>query len=100
VTPGHIVRSGDTSAFDVNFGEKAGTAAVILLVEGKIGNTVVNVTGNKIYYLPTAEAIKRREVDVDEVSLFESLGTCFGRKPQKYQYELLPVTSQKIERYY
>jgi len=100
VTPGHIVRSGDTSAFDVNFGEKAGAAAVLLLVEGKPGNTVVNVTGNKIFYQPTAEAIKRREVDVDEVSLFESLGTCFGRKPQKYQYELLLETSQKIERYF
>jgi 6-phosphofructokinase 1 len=100
VTPGHIVRSGDTSAFDVNFGEKAGAAAVLLLVEGKTGNTVVNVSGNKIFYLPTAKAIKRREVDVDEVSLFESLGTCFGRKPQKYQYELLPETSLKIERCY
>jgi 6-phosphofructokinase 1 len=100
VTPGHIVRSGDTSAFDVNFGEKAGAAAVLLLVEGKIGNTVVNVSGNKIFYQPTAEAIKRREVDVDEVSLFESLGTCFGRKPQKYQYELLQETSLKIERCY
>ena len=100
VTPGHIVRSGDTSAFDVNFGEKAGAAAVILLVEGKSGNTVVNVTGNKIYYLPTAEAIKRREVDVTEVALSESLGTCFGRKPQEYKYELLLETSQKIERYF
>jgi 6-phosphofructokinase 1 len=100
VTPGHIVRSGDTSAFDVNFGEKAGAAAVLLLVEGKTGNTVVNVSGNKIFYLPTAKAIKRREVDVDEVSLFESLGTCFGRKPLKYQYELLPEASLKIERCY
>src|SRR4030043_719812 len=100
VTPGHIVRSGETSAFDVNFGEKAGSAAVLLLVEGKAGNTVVNVSGNKIFYQPTAEAIKRREVDVDEVSLFESLGTCFGRKPQKYQYELLLETSLKIERFF
>jgi len=100
VTPGHIVRSGESSAFDVNFGEKAGAAAVILLVEGKTGNTVVNVTGNKIYYQPTAETIKRREVDVDEVALFESLGTCFGRKPQEYKYELLLETSLKIERYF
>ncbi len=100
VTPGHIVRSGDTSAFDVNFGERAGAAAVILLIEGKSGNTVINVTGNKIYYQPTAENIKRREVDLDEVALFESLGTCFGRKPQEYTYELLLETSQKIERYF
>lgn len=100
VTPGHIVRSGQTSAFDVNFGEKAGAAAVILLMEGKTGNTVVNVTGNRIYYQPTAETIKRREVDVDEVALFESLGTCFGRKPLEYKYELLLETSVKIERYF
>ena len=100
VSPGHIIRSGHSSAFDVNFGERAGAAAVLLLVEGKSGNTVVNVTGNKIYYQPTAEAIKRREVDISEVALFESLGTCFGRKPQKYEYELLLETSQKIERYF
>jgi 6-phosphofructokinase 1 len=100
VTPGHIIRSGQSSAFDVNFGERAGAAAVLLLVEGKSGNTVVNVTGNKIYYLPTAEAIKRREVDITEVALFESLGTCFGRKPQEYKYELLLETSPKIERYF
>jgi 6-phosphofructokinase 1 len=100
VSPGHIIRSGQSSAFDVNFGERAGAAAVLLLIEGKSGNTVVNVTGDKIYYLPTAEAIKRREVDITEVALFESLGTCFGRKPQEYTYELLLETSPKIERYF
>src|SRR4030066_2166216 len=100
VSLGHIIRSGNSSAFDVNFGERAGAAAVLLLIEGKSGNTVVNVTGNKIYYLPTAEAIKRREVEVTEVALFESLGTCFGRKPQEYKYELLLETSPKIERYF
>ena len=99
VVPGHIVRSGHTSAFDVNFGEKAGAAAVILLLNGKSGNTVVNVAGRKIFYQSTAEMIKRREVDLDEVALFESLGTCFGRKPQKYEYELLVETSIKIERF-
>ncbi|OHE54973.1 MAG: 6-phosphofructokinase [Thermodesulfovibrio sp. RBG_19FT_COMBO_41_18] len=99
VVPGHIVRSGHTSAYDVNFGEKAGAAAVILLIEGKSGNTVVNVAGNKIHYQTTAEIIKRREVDLSEIALFESLGTCFGRKPQKYDYELLVETSTKIERF-
>ena len=37
VVPGHIVRSGHTSAYDVNFGEKAGAAAVILLLKVKVG---------------------------------------------------------------
>lgn len=98
VTPGHLVRSGSSSAFDVNFGHKAGAAAVLLLLEGKAGNTVVNVDGNRIYYLPTPEAIKRREVDITELALFESLGTCFGRIPQKYEYRLVEVKGH-IERH-
>jgi 6-phosphofructokinase 1 len=91
VTPGHLVRSGSSSAYDVNFGHKAGAAAVFLLLEGKTGNTIVNVEGQKIYYMPTPEAIKRREVDIKEIALFESLGTCFGRRPQKYEYEFVEV---------
>ncbi len=87
IIPSHLVRSGQTSAFDVNFGYKAGAAAVLLLLGDKAGNTVVGVEGRKISYMPTSEAIKRREVDVREIALFESLGTCFGRKPEKYEYE-------------
>ena len=89
VTPGHLVRSGPSSAYDVNFGQRAGAASVLLLLEGKTGNTVVDVAGSKIFYIPTSEAIKRREVDISEVALFESLGTCFGRNPQKFEYELV-----------
>jgi len=89
VAPSHLVRSGQTSAYDVNFGYRAGAAGVLLLLEGKAGNTVVDVDGKKIHFMSTSEAIKRREVDVKDVALFESLGTCFGRKPGKYEYELL-----------
>jgi 6-phosphofructokinase 1 len=91
VTLGHLVRSGHSSAFDVNFGYKAGAAAVFLLKEAKFGNTVVSVEGNHVFYQPTAEVIKRREVDVKEIAIFESLGTCFGRKPQRFDYELVEV---------
>jgi 6-phosphofructokinase 1 len=91
VTPGHLVRSGGSSAYDVNFGYRAGAAAVLLLLEGKTGNTVVNVSGNKVLYIPTSEAIKRREVDLFEVTLFESLGTCFGRKPDMFSCEFIKV---------
>lgn len=91
VTPGHLVRSGQSSAFDVNFGHKVGAAAVFLLLEGKTGNTMVNVDGHKICYMPTEEAIKRRGVDIEEVSLFEGLGTCFGRAPQKFEYKLVEL---------
>ncbi|MBE0426139.1 MAG: 6-phosphofructokinase [Nitrospirae bacterium] len=98
IVPSHLVRSGHSSAFDVNFGYKAGAAAVFLLKEGKIGNTVVNIDGHTIYYQPTAEVIKRREVDLTEVSIFESLGTCFGRKPQKFEYDLAEIKGH-IERH-
>ncbi len=87
ITPSHLVRCGQTSAYDVNFGYRTGAAGVLLLMQGKTGNTVVDVDGKKIFYLPTSEAIKRREVDISEVALFESLGVCFGRKPQKYEFE-------------
>ncbi|MDQ7787743.1 MAG: 6-phosphofructokinase [Thermodesulfovibrionales bacterium] len=93
VTPGHLVRSGHSSAFDVNFGYKVGAAAVLLLKEGKFGVTVVEVEGNHIRYMPTEEAIMRREVDVREIAIFESLGTCFGRQPEKYEYELIEQRS-------
>lgn len=98
VVPGHLVRSGHSSAFDVNFGYKAGAAAVFLLKEGKFGNTIVNVDGHTIYYQPTEKVIKRREVDLAEVSIFESLGTCFGRKPQKFEYKLVEA-KEHIERH-
>jgi len=92
VTPGHLVRCGSSSAYDVNFGHKAGAAAVLLLLDGKTGNTVVNVDGRNVYYMPTAEAIKRREVDISEVALYEALGTCFGREPQKFEPEFKQVS--------
>ncbi len=85
VTPGHLVRSGHSSAYDVNFGYKAGAGAVILLSEGKIGNTVTGVKGHEILYMSTAAAIQRREVNIEELSLFESLGTCFGRTPVDFK---------------
>jgi len=88
VTPGHLVRSGHSSAYDVNFGYKTGAGAVVLLREGRTGNTVTGVEGHKVLYMPTTEAIKRREVDIDELALFESLGTCFGRKPVEFKPEM------------
>jgi 6-phosphofructokinase 1 len=98
VTPGHLVRSGHSSAYDVNFGYKAGAAAVFLLKEGKYGNTVVDVDGNKIHYQSTVDVIKRREVNKEEIAVFESLGICFGRKPEKYEYHLVEVKG-KITRH-
>ncbi len=96
IVPSHLVRSGGSSAFDVNFGYKAGAAAVHLLLEGKTGNTVVNVDGQNIFHQSTDQVIKRREVDVKEIALFECLGTCFGRKEEKFDYKLVEIKGAAI----
>ncbi|MDA8085787.1 MAG: 6-phosphofructokinase [Nitrospiraceae bacterium] len=84
VTPGHLVRSGKSSAYDVNFGLRTGAAAVLLLKDGIAGVTLVDVNDKKIEYIPTEDAIKQRKVDLDELSLYESLGLCFGREPEPF----------------
>ncbi|MFQ5952231.1 MAG: 6-phosphofructokinase [Candidatus Omnitrophota bacterium] len=81
VTPGHLVRSGRSSAYDVNFGREGGAAAVALLKNGITGVTVAGINGKEIRYMSTEEAIKQRQVNLDLVSLYEQLGICFGRKP-------------------
>lgn len=96
VMPGHLVRCGGSSAFDVTFGYKTGAAAVFLLLEGKAGVTVVNVDGDHIYYEDTSAAIQRREVDIKEIALYESLGTCFGRKPEKYEHSFIEVKDRIV----
>jgi len=79
VSPGHLVRCGHSSVYDVNFGKEVGAAAVILLKNGLSGVTVTGVYNGKIQYVPTSEAIKQRYVDLGIVALHEQLGTCFGR---------------------
>ena len=37
--------------------------------------------------METHEAIKQRHVDLDEVTLFEQLGFCFGRVRSSYEPE-------------
>ncbi len=91
VTPGHLVRSGGSFAFDVNFGMRVGAAAVQLVKDGITGVTVVEVKGNRIEYIPTAEAIKQRKVDLEELSLYESMGLCFGREPVPFKPETVKM---------
>jgi len=99
VTPGHLVRAGASTAFDVNFGKEAGAAAVVLLTKGLTGNTIVRVRGTKIIYQATAKVIEQRRVDLNTVAFHETLGTCFGRKEEKFMPELSEETGQ-IEREY
>lgn len=85
VTPGHIVRSGETSAYDANFGKEAGAGAVLLLSQGITGVTFSHITSDgEILYMVTKDAIEQRFVNEQIIELHESLGVCFGRKPKKY----------------
>jgi 6-phosphofructokinase 1 len=79
VRPGHLVRCGSSTAYDVNFGKEAGAAAVLLLEKDITGVTVSGIKGKKIQYMATVEAIKQRRVDLDTVAIYEQLGICFGR---------------------
>jgi 6-phosphofructokinase 1 len=99
VSPGHLVRSGQTFAFDVNFGKEAGAAAVLLLLKGITGVTLVKVTTHQIKYMPTEQAIKPRYVSLDQVAFHEFMGVCFGRKPVPLQLEYLEVPGSSIERH-
>lgn len=84
VAPGHLVRCGRSSAYDVNFGLEAGAVAVSLLTKGIMGVTVAKVNGKEIDYMPAEKAIEQRNVDLDQVSLFEQLGVCFGRPTKPF----------------
>ena len=92
VRPGHLVRSGFASAYDVNFGKEVGAAAVQLLAHGIWGVTVVHVNDGKIKYMDTKEAIKQRHVDVELASYHEDLGVCFGREKVKANMEFVKIT--------
>lgn len=84
ISLGHLVRAGETSAYDVAFGKQAGAAAVLLLKNGISGVTVVGVEHEEITYMPVADAIIQRYVDPNEIALYESMGICFGRDPVEY----------------
>lgn len=98
VTPGHLVRCGHSSVYDVNFGKEAGAAAVVLLKNGLSGVTVAGLHNGKIQYVETPEAIKQRFVDLNVVALHEQLGTCFGRAPQETDFQFEQKTGQ-VERF-
>jgi len=98
VTPGHMVRSGATSAYDVNFGKEIGAAAVMLLEEGFSGVTVVEINDGKIRYIPTKEAIVQRFVNLNELAFYERMDVCFGRKPQPHVLTIEKYEGQ-VERF-
>ncbi len=99
ITPSHLVRSGDTYAYDVNFGMEAGASAVCLLLRGTLGVTVTGHFDGRIHYMPIKEAIAQRHVDLRDVLLYEQLGFCFGRVRKEFDPEPLKV-SGLVQRIY
>ena len=85
VVPGHLVRSGSSTAFDVNFGTEAGASAVLLLLDGRFGVTVFSMHEGEIQFMPTKDAIRQRLVNISTLAFYEALGVCFGRTPQAYK---------------
>jgi 6-phosphofructokinase 1 len=81
VAPGHLVRCGHSSAYDVNFGKEVGAGAFILLNRGISGVTVAGISEGQVRYMQTKDAIKQRHVDTNQVSIYEAQGICFGRQP-------------------
>ena len=98
VNPGHLVRSGDTSAYDVSFGKSVGAGAVRLLLAGITGVTVAGIDGGKIMYMPSKKAIEQNFVNLEELAVYEEMGICFGRKPVNYKSEFTEV--DKVQRIY
>ena len=92
VRPGHLVRCGRASAYDVNFGKEVGAAAVQLLCKGVWGVTVAHVNEGQIKYMDTKQAIKQRHVDIELASFHEDIGVCFGREKVKAKMELVKIT--------
>jgi len=98
VAPGHLVRCGHSSVYDVNFGKEAGAAAVVLLNNGLSGVSVVGLNRGTIQYLETEKVIKQRFVDQEVVAFHENLGTCFGRKQENREIKFEKM-SGAIERF-
>lgn len=92
IMPGHLVRCGNSSAYDTNFGFEGGAAAVQLLTKGISAVTVVGIVGKEVRYKKTAEAIKQRHVDLNQVALYENLGICFGRKASVFTAQFKEIT--------
>jgi 6-phosphofructokinase 1 len=92
--PKYLIRSGYSSALDINFGKDLGAGAVILLQDGIKGVTVTGVREGKVQYMDIGKAIEQRLVDMRMVSIYECMGICFGRHPERYKIGTEVVTDE------
>jgi len=98
VAPGHLVRCGHSSVYDVNFGKEIGAGAIVLLQNGMSGVTVSGTSAGKVQYVDARKAIEQRHVSAEMISFHEHLGVCFGRKDA----DIFPEYEEKkgtIQRY-
>ena len=56
----------------------------MLLKQGIVGVTVVGIDGKSVRYMESKKAIVQRHVDLDQVAVYEAMGTCFGRPVSAY----------------
>ena len=99
ILPGHLVRCGESTPYDISFGKQCGGSAVQLLLNGISGVTVAGMTEGEIRYIPIKKAIEQRFVDLKDVEFYESLGICFGRTVDKSYTPKFKEITDKIERY-
>jgi 6-phosphofructokinase 1 len=99
VVPGHLVRSGSTSAYDVSFGKEIGAGAVTLLMNGITGVTIYGVVDGEVRYMPTKKAIMQRYVNLDMVAFYEQMDICFGRKPKLFSPVFKQNPGESVERF-
>lgn len=79
VAPGHLVRCGNSSVYDVNFGKEVGGSAVVLLENGLSGVTVCGLSDGVIQYIESKKAIEQRHVELKMIEYYEQIGSFFGR---------------------
>ncbi len=99
IRPTHMMRCGRSSAYDVNFGREAGAGAVTLLSQGISGMTIAGVVNGDIQFLPTEKAIEQKYANLEQISLYEMQGICFGREPVGFHPKLKRVKSEEIQRH-
>jgi 6-phosphofructokinase 1 len=99
ILPGHLVRCGESTPYDISFGKQCGGSAVQLLLNGISGVTVAGLNEGEIRYIPIKKAIEQRYVNLQDIEFYENLGICFGRTVNKNYLPKFKEITDRIERY-
>ena len=99
IRPTHLMRCGHTSALDAAFGLQVGAGALELAAKEIYGVTVASYSEGVVRYMDCAEAIEQRFVDLGDVSIYEAMGICFGRKPEASTPKLEKISGRPYRPY-